>query len=64
MNDLSVPILAFFVIGLAAIILVFTFTEPSIQPDEAFKMVTDTSNYSCTVSEVESELLLNCLKVK
>ncbi len=64
MNEFAVPVLALFVLSLSAIIVVFTFDEPSIQPDEVFKIVTDTSNYSCIVSEVESELSLKCLEVK
>lgn len=64
MNEFAVPILAFFVFGLSAIILVFAYNGPSIQLDEAFKVTSDTSKYSCIVSEIDNDLLLECLKVK
>ena len=35
-----------------------------IQPDEPFKVTSDTSNYTCIVSEVDNDLSLNCLKIK
>lgn len=63
MNDFAVPIFALLFIGLVSIIMVFT-SDQVIVTDEAFKVASDTSKYSCIVSEVESELSLNCLKVK
>lgn len=64
MDNFAIPILALLVIILALIHLVFLFDQ-SIITNEAFKVTTsDTSKYSCIVSEVENELLLNCLKIK
>lgn len=62
--DNGVIYVVVFALAIIGIIAIFGMSGPDIAMDEPFKVSSDTSNYSCVVSEVESELLLNCLKVK
>jgi hypothetical protein len=64
MNDIATPVLAMVVIGLAITLLLVGSAGQRIVTDEAFKVVSDTSNYSCIVSEIDNDLSLDCLKVK
>lgn len=38
--------------------------DQSIVIDKPFRVTSDTSNYSCVVSEVDENLLLDCLRTK
>jgi hypothetical protein len=63
MNNTVVPALAaLLVIALASILLVFL-SDQAIVTDKAFAVVSDTSEYSCVISEVDKDLSLDCLKV-
>lgn len=53
------------VIGVTLIIIIgLFFADKSIATDEAFKVTSDTSKYSCVISEVDKDLSLDCLRVK
>ncbi len=63
----SIVILAIIMLGAIGIIVMvggFLFVGESIVTDEAFQVASDTSKYSCVISEVDKDLSLDCLKVK
>jgi hypothetical protein len=52
------------ILGLTIIGGVFWSNQKSIIIDEPFKIISDTSNYTCIVSEADNDLTLNCLETK
>lgn len=53
------------VLGAIIIVILVVFSaDKDIVTGEGFKVHSDTSKYSCIVSEIENDLLFNCLKVK
>lgn len=63
----TIVFLSMAILGAMGIITVaglFLFAGKSIITDEPFKVTSDTSSYSCVISEVDADLSLDCLKVK
>jgi hypothetical protein len=67
MKDFAVPyvvsVLSLMLVGLISILLIFT-TDQAIVTGEAFKVTSDTSKYSCIITEIDNDLSLNCLRLK
>lgn len=51
-------------IGIIVTVEAFLFAGKNVVTDEAFKVTSDTSRYTCIVSEIDNDLSLNCLKIK
>ena len=52
-------------LGIIAIALVVTSTPKDIVIiDDLFEITSGTSSYSCIISEIDNDLLLDCLKAK
>ncbi len=65
LDSLIITTLLVVAIGVAAVGAIGAFfIDNSIITDEAFKVTSDTSKYSCIVSEIDNDLSLDCLKIK
>jgi hypothetical protein len=53
-----------FLTGATLLLLSFDGKRFVIKTEEVFKVVGTSSEYSCVVSEVDSDLLIKCLKIK
>jgi hypothetical protein len=51
-------------LGIALLVTIIAIGVKSITTNEAFKVRSDTSSYTCIASEVDDNLLFNCLKIK
>lgn len=66
MKDYFIHFLAalFAMLFIALFLLSFSVSDQSIVIDEPFEVTSDTSKYSCVISEVDKDLSLDCLRVK
>jgi hypothetical protein len=51
-------------LGIALLFLIIAVGNKSIATNETFKVRSDTSSYTCVISETDNDLSLNCLKIK
>lgn len=61
-----IVVFALAVIGLSliSIIGITLIRSISLEPGKSFDVISDTSHYSCIITEIDNDLVLNCLKAR
>lgn len=63
MNEIS-QFLMLVVLLLAAALVIVIADEITTEIDEPFKVTSDTSRYTCIISEADNDLSLSCLEMR
>jgi hypothetical protein len=56
--------LVFSMVGIAILFIIIAAGNKSITTNKTYEIRSDTSSYTCVISEIDNDLSLNCLETK